>query len=421
MKFPKTIIFNVLSFLISIALTIGALLLGLKLVDVYLQYHRHAAYADEDADEPTMRTMEYYPFTGGQIQAYKREQGKLAWSDFYKDFDIASGEYGFFIDFRLEAPPPKEDNEIRIVLTGGSAAQGWGGRTNADMFYQLLPTRLTQELQEHGQNCKATVVNLAMASTQIYQNYIALNKWAHPLQPDAIISYSGSNEIAVPWTSRGDADQLVSFDVGGFLHVSRYSASPRWLKMIAEFYPGLVKRTVLGSLIRYMYLRDYSDDWQANYLLSRVDSNFRPMPRRELQQRYKAALNSLTMDGIVDSVSIPLYENSLESISRDFPGTPIFAVFQPLWHTQEEYTRMTNVIPAKVNNQDHYADIKFLNLQRVWEEHDFFPGSLVDSVHLSNDGHKLVTAYLSDYLLPFVQHRCAELTTAKAAPSSHTN
>jgi hypothetical protein len=234
MKFPKTIIFNVLSFLISIALTIGALLLGLKLVDVYLQYHRHAAYADEDADEPTMRTMEYYPFTGGQIQAYKREQGKLAWSDFYKDFDIASGEYGFFIDFRLEAPPPKEDNEIRIVLTGGSAAQGWGGRTNADMFYQLLPTRLTQELQEHGQNCKVTVVNLAMASTQIYQNYIALNKWAHPLQPDAIISYSGSNEIAVPWTSKGDADQLVSFDVGGFLHVSRYSASPRWLKMIAE-------------------------------------------------------------------------------------------------------------------------------------------------------------------------------------------
>jgi hypothetical protein len=182
-----------------------------------------------------------------------------------------------------------------------------------------------------------------------------------------------------------------------------------------------VKRTVLGSLIRYMYLRDYSDDWQANYLLSRVDPNFRPMPRRELQRRYKAALNSLSMDGIVDSVSIPLYENSLESISRDFPGTPIFAVFQPLWHTQEEYTRMTNVIPAKVNNQDHYADIKFLNLQRVWEEHDFFPGSLVDSVHLSNDGHKLVTTYLSDYLLPFVQHRCAELTTAKAAPSSHAN
>jgi hypothetical protein len=170
-----------------------------------------------------------------------------------------------------------------------------------------------------------------------------------------------------------------------------------------------------------MYLSNYSDDWQANYFLSRVDPNFRPMPREELQRRYKAALQSLTLDDIVDSVSIPLYEHALESISRDFLGTPIFAVFQPLWHTQEEYTRMTNVIPSKVNDQDHYDDVKFLNLQRVWEEHDFFPGSHADSVHLSNDGHKLVTTYLGAYLFPFVQRRCAELTAAKAASSPHAN
>jgi hypothetical protein len=421
MKFAKTIMFNFLALLMSTVLTIGALLLCLKLVDVYLQYKRHAASPDEDADEPTMRTMEYYPFTGGQIQAYKRERGKVAWSDFYDDFDMVSGEYGFFIDFRLESPPPKQNNEIRIVLTGGSAAQGWGGRTNADMFYQLLPTKLNQELQAHGQDCKVTVVNLAMASSQIYQNFIALNKWAHPLQPDAIVSYSGSNEIAVPWTSKGDADQLASYQVGGFLHVPRYSASPRWLKILAQYYPGIVRRTVLGSLIRFMYLRDYSDDWDANYFLSRVDPDYRPMPREELQRRYKAALKSLTLDDIVDSVSIPLYERSLESISRDFPGTPIFAVFQPLWHSQEEYTRMTTVIPSKVNDQDHYADIKFLNLQRVWEEHNFFSGSLVDSVHLSNDGHKLVTTYLSDWLLPFAQDRCAQLNTTKAASPQHVN
>jgi lysophospholipase L1-like esterase len=369
-----------------------------------------------------MRTMEYYPFTDGQIQAYKREQGKLPWSNFYDDFDVASGEYGFFIDFRLEAPPPKADNEIRIVLTGGSAAQGWGGRTNADMFYRLLPTRLTQELQEHGQNCKVTVVNLAMGSTQIYQNFIALNKWAHPLQPDAIISFAGHNEIWIPWATKGDADQISSY-AGGLVRVLRYSASPRWLKTVAQYYPGIVKRTVVGSLIRFLYLPDYSDDWQANYLLSRIDPTYRPMPREELQRRYQAVIKSLTLEDIIDSVSIPLYENSLASISRDFPGTPIFAMFQPLQQPQssEVYTRMTNVIPSKVNDQDHYADIKFLNLQRVWEEHGYFPGSLVDSVHLSNDGHKLVTAYLGAYLFPYVQHRCAELTAAKAVspPRAH--
>jgi hypothetical protein len=415
MRFAKTVVFHFLAILLSVTLVVAILLMGLKLFDSYLLTHRHPATVDDDADEPTMRTMEYYPFTGGQVQAYKREQGKLLWSKFYDDFDVESGEYGFFIDFHLETPPPKQDNEIRIVLTGGSAAQGWGGRTNAEMFYQLLPTKLNQELRAHGQSCKVTVINLAMGSSLIYQNFIALNKWAHPLQPDAIISFSGANEIAVPWKSKTDADRLASLQAGGLLHVLRYSASPRWLKMMAEYYPGIVRRTALGSLVRLMYLRDYVDDWNANYLLSRIDQNFGPMPREELQRRYMAVLQSLTLDDIVDSVSIPLYVHSLESISRDFPGTPVFAVLQPM-RSQDRYKRMTDVIPTKVNDQDHYDDVRFLNLQRAWEEHEFFPGSLVDSVHLSNNGHVLVTTYLSDWLFPFTQDRCARLTAAKAAP-----
>jgi hypothetical protein len=423
MRIAKTAVFHFFSVLLSIMLTVGVLLLGLKIFDAYLLSNRHAAALDDDAEEPTMRTMEYYPFTGGHIQAFKTEH-KPVWSNYYDDFDVTSGEYGFFIDFHLETPPPKQDNEIRIVLTGGSTAQGWGGRSNADMFYKLLPTKLNQELQEHGRNCRVTVVNLAMGSSHIYQNFIALNKWAHPLQPDAIISFSGHNEIAVPWNGKGDGPYLLAPVEGGFLHVLRYSASPRWLKKIAEYYPGIVRRTMLGSLIRLMYLSDYIDDWKANYFLSRVDPNFRPMPHEELQQRYRAEVKPLTIRDIVDSVSIPLYEHSLESISRDFPDTPIFAVFQPFRPYRpwlEDYARMTTVIPQKINDEDHYDNVKFLNLQKVWQEHDFFPGSLVDPVHFSNNGHMLVTTYLSDWLFPFVQDRCAQLIAARVAPAQHAN
>jgi lysophospholipase L1-like esterase len=417
MRFAKTVVFHFLSIVISVTLTVGVLLLGLKIFDVYLQSSRHAATPDDDADEPSLRTMEYYPFTGGQIQAFKTEHKPL-WLNNYDDYDVTSGEYGFFIDFHLETPPPKQDNEIRIVLTGGSTAQGWGGRSNADMFYKLLPRRLTQELQEHGRSCQVTVVNLAMGSSHIYQNFVALNKWAHPLQPDAIISFSGHNEIAVPWSSKGDGPYGLASVAGGFLHVLRYSASPRWLKKMAQYYPGIVKRTMLGSLIRSMYLGDYIDDWKADYYLNRVDPDFRPMPREDVQRRYKAAMKSLTVGDIVDSVSIPLYEHSLESISRDFPDTPIFAVFQPFRPYRpwlEDYARMTSEIPRKINDEDHNDKVKFLNLQKAWQEHDFFPGSLVDPVHLSNDGHLLVTTYLNDWLFPFVQDRCARLIAAKAA------
>jgi hypothetical protein len=147
------------------------------------------------------------------------------------------------------------------------------------------------------------------------------------------------------------------------------------------------------------------------------------MPREELQRRFKAAVKSLTIRDIVDSVSIPLYEHSLESITRDFPDTPIFAVFQPFLPYRpwlEDYARMTTVIQQKIN-EDHYGNVKFLNLQKIWQEHDFFPGSLVDPVHLSNNGHLLVTTYLSDWLLPFAQDRCAQLIAAKAASPPRVN
>lgn len=150
MKLIKNIALYVSAILVSTIVTIVVIFVLLKIYDYHLISTRSAHVPDDDADQPTMRTMEYYPFTGGQIQAFKRETGGLVWSNYYKDFDVQSGEYGFFIDFRLEAPPPKAANEIRIVLTGGSAAQGWGGRTNADMFYQLLPKRLEQQLNKIG-------------------------------------------------------------------------------------------------------------------------------------------------------------------------------------------------------------------------------------------------------------------------------
>ena len=93
----------------------------------------------------------------------------------------------------------------------------------------------------------------------------------------------------------------------------------------------------------------------------------RDRPREELQRRYQAAVKSLTIRDIVDSLSIPLYEHSLESITRDFPDTPIFAVFQPFLPYRpwlEDYARMTTAITQKINDEDHNDKVKFLNLQK---------------------------------------------------------
>jgi hypothetical protein len=49
MRFAKTVVFHFLSIVISVTLTVGVVLLGLKIFDVYLLSSRHAVTPDDDA------------------------------------------------------------------------------------------------------------------------------------------------------------------------------------------------------------------------------------------------------------------------------------------------------------------------------------------------------------------------------------
>jgi hypothetical protein len=404
-----TLLRRTLAISLVVLVNVAAILAGLKAYDYYLISTYRAAVPDEDADHPTMRTMDYYPYTGAHVQAYKRERGSaVLWDHTYDDYDVRSGEYGFFIDFPLEAPPAKAPNEIRIILTGGSTAQGWGARTNEEMFYKLVPDRLTMDLHNHGLDCKVSVVNLAMGASIIYQNFIALNKWGHGLDPDAIISFSGHNELEVPWTTKND-DNGGSQIGAAAQYVFRYSASPQWLKTLAKYFPGIVRRTQFGSLVRYLYFNQYEKDWREGYIVSRLAPHAVPISKEEQGEIYRKITSSMTVTDTVEKISIPMYVHSLESMSRDFPEIPVFAVFQPLRSMREDYRLLKNRVVQAVSSRASSEHIKFYDLSAEWEKKGFYPGSLVDPVHLSNPGHVLVTDYLSQYLLPFVSDRCTQL------------
>jgi hypothetical protein len=89
----------------------------------------------------------------------------------------------------------------------------------------------------------------------------------------------------------------------------------------------------------------------------------------------------------------------LESISRDFPTIPIFAVFQPL----------KSAVSKIVSEGELAKRIHFIDMADDWQKKNFYPGSLVDPVHLSNIGHALTADYLTRYLLPFAKERCSTL------------
>jgi hypothetical protein len=229
----KVILYSAMIAIVAVVLAVMAVLLS-----VYDKTIARQALGFEDLwlDKPSMRTFDFYPYSGNHIQPHYHQVGPDTWNN--QDFDVRSGDHGFFVDFPLDTPPPKQANEFRLILIGGSAAQGWGGRTNEDMFYRQLEQRVNKTLAEQKRVTRLRIINLAMAAAVSYQNFIALNLWGHNLEPDAILSFSGANEFVVYGGYRSNLYFQGQF-YGGFERSQRFAESPRWQKFLARYYPGL--------------------------------------------------------------------------------------------------------------------------------------------------------------------------------------
>ena len=131
----------------------------------------------------------------------QQHHGQAPWEYFqYPDgYDVHSGKFGFFTDEPVDDFPAKRAKEYRIVLIGGSGAQGMGGRTNDDMMYHLLEKALQSRFDADG--IKIRVIDLAMAGGMARTNLQDLRAYAHPLKPDLILAYNGVNNVSQAFLS----------------------------------------------------------------------------------------------------------------------------------------------------------------------------------------------------------------------------
>ena len=114
--------------LLLAGIVIAILFAGLEAIDWTIGYrYTPKAGLDMDSPHPTMRTLDWYPYEGWHLQAYAVHQGPMWWESttWGKPTRVRAGQMGYFIDFDLDRPPPKQTNEFRIILIGGSGAQGW--------------------------------------------------------------------------------------------------------------------------------------------------------------------------------------------------------------------------------------------------------------------------------------------------------
>jgi hypothetical protein len=287
---------------------------GLAIIDRVVRGHKVSTTGfDTDSSQTTIRTLELFPYDGFHVQANFHHRGPLPWNDYTPeaDFDIRTGDKGYFIDFSLEYPPPKAANEFRIILIGGSGAQGWGATRNENMFYSRVEKLLKQRLASR--NIQVRVINLAMASSMTYQNYIALNRWGHTLEPDLILAYIGRNDYMVPLVHEGGSDAYYAFDdLDMFSLALREGEYPKGMTWLMDLMPNLMRHTSIGIGIKIA--------WGWDYFRSRARESY------ALAGGQRPALGRHVMEARV----IPLLVHSLRSIKRDFDGVPIMVAWQPV-------------------------------------------------------------------------------------------
>jgi lysophospholipase L1-like esterase len=345
-----------------------ALAFGLLSIFDHILAKRALGYLELWQDSPTLSTLDFYPYTGHHIQAHFHQVGPDVRDA--QNLNVQSGDHGFFIDFPIDHPPSKTAKEFRLILIGGSAAQGFGARTNDDMFYRRLEVKVNALLASRQKDARLRVINFAMASAISYQNFLALNMWAHPMEPDAIVSFAGVNELS---TYRIFQSNLYNHaaSYGGFSLSQRHWESQGWQQLLANFFPGVFKYSNVAQALRVLALPQRTRQFISGYA-----SRFPTEDIRVAAARFQS--------------------HALLSILRDFADIPLLYVTQPLRDADESYDATQALMIDMLKNSPHSGRIAYINAHAYWKENAYFLGSLPDSVHLSNEGQDRIAEYLME-------------------------
>lgn len=360
-------------------------LLGIELVDVWYAWGRSEEWAYGNGGEnPIVISYVAYPYTGHHAQEDYVALGPAgathSWK-YYQKYDFRTGDFGFTsIDFNFRNPPPKAPREYRIVWIGGSAAWGEGARTNDDMAFRQLERLLREKMPADG--VKVRVISMAMSGSTTYQNFIAMNYWAHPIEPDMVISFSGRNDLLMPALyEQGTALPHQFENVLALTEAAQHYNSPAWLKALAGAFPGIVLGTNLGTALRVLDLDRYRE-----IALRRAQT--------DLPVEYPQAL----------------YIHALSSIRRDFSGIPLMVVSQPLMppgHPENgPYRQFVSEVFAAIEAKRAEGGWYLIDLsEEVLEDPEMqahFPKYFADQVHLSSAGQRYVAERLARELVPIL-------------------
>jgi hypothetical protein len=303
----------------------------------------------------------------------------------HRETDNTVNILGFADTVNVLDPPTKPPNELRIIIIGGSGAQGQGVSSFLERFEVKLEKWINEKLAGSGWHVR--FINMAMGGAISYQNFIQLNRWGRQLQPDAIISYSGRNDLWVPLLERSDG-YFWFHQVAYLVTIQDYMVypdEPDFIQLLARYLPRIYHYSSLRAHLKNLLFGER----YKQIALNRYRAQLGYDKIQDGQAEYRNALHA---------IAVPQQVHALKSIKRDLLGVPIVLSWQVLADfelgtillSEQDYDGMFEAVRGAVAGYCN-DDWLFLNTHAMLRD---MKDQSLGGAHLTDKGHTVLARVL---------------------------
>ncbi|HJQ84892.1 MAG TPA: SGNH/GDSL hydrolase family protein [Candidatus Binatia bacterium] len=300
------------------------------------------------------------PYTGFQHPGNVDAEGVFAGVKYH----FQTNNQGFLTRYDLDEVAgslrAKDPDERVLIVAGGSAAFGWGASENAKTFPYLLEDLLNRSDVRH----RWRVYNFATGGWIAYQEYLALDLYGSPLEPDWVVLFDGRNDVVVPT-----------------LHGERV---PNYF-----FYQGERKLNVLFEDLAASPWDPWLPFLRYRRLAKRLEDVAAPPPQ--------------VLDRDEIDRAVRFYLHAVESVALRFADRKVLVMTQPeklynAGNPDDAENRLIRrgydqIIPGTARLTERYPNLRYNNATT-----GFLDPYLVDDCHLSDGGHELVARKLAEII-----------------------
>ena len=283
---------------------------------------------------------------------------------------------------------PKADNEIRILMLGGSTT-----RCERLPSFQKYSALLERRLSLYYPHKKITVFNAAMDWFTTRHSLIVYTNYYKPFHADVVIIMHAVNDLIRSFTPLNMASNSFKFDYSHFYGPSSYAAFPQ--KTYPERLMNIIQNFYNTAILNKKDI--YVDFDSSSYISANSYKYFYPL-----------LINEIYRDGSLPIiVSEPFIYNN--KMSKDEISNLWFAKeycynqrdndYKPFGkHMASSVSLMNamnyfNKISEKIAEKHH---IPFINLEAVMPKNSNF---FVDDVHFTGKGSEKAAEFVAGFLI----------------------